>query len=223
MKMIGNQEWGMVIREPLAALDTSRIDAIALHHMASPTADIHEVEQWHLNQGWRAFGYNYWVAYDGTIYEGRGYQYMAAGVANQNDHITSIGFQGNYQSGLAGIELSPPMPDAQFNAGIDIIEWVMERVPTIQEIGGHDDFMATACPGDHFPLTEMRTLQKRGEAKKDMFPDVSETDYAYNHIKKLLDYGIVNGDENGNFNPDAFLTRRDAAIMIANALTYLGH
>lgn len=222
LTMISNNEWGMVINEPLQRLDINRIDAIALHHMASPTADIYEVERWHLNQGWRAFGYNYWVAYDGTIYEGRGYEYMAAGVASQNDHIISIGFQGNYQSGLPGIALSPPMPDQQFNAGIDIIRYLMQRVPNIKEIGGHDDFMATACPGDTFPLAEMQTLQKRGEAQRDMFTDVPQTDYAYQHIKKLFDYGIVNGDENGNFNPDEYLTRRDAAIMLANALTYIG-
>lgn len=222
MRLLSNTEWGMQIREPLKRIDTSQINAIALHHMASPTADIYEVERWHLNQGWRAFGYNYWVAFDGTIYEGRGYEYMAAGVANQNDHITSIGFQGNYQSGLEGVALSPPMPDTQFNAGVDIIRWIMERVPSIQQIGGHDDYMATACPGDTFPLAEMQTLQKREEVQKEMFQDVDETDYAYHHIKKLLEYGIVNGDESGSYHPDDFLTRRDAAIMVANALTYLG-
>ena len=36
-----------------------------------------------------------------------------------------------------------------------------------------------------------------------------------------LDFGIVNGDVNGNYKPDEYITRRDVAIMIANALTYL--
>ncbi len=58
--------------------------------------------------------------------------------------------------------------------------------------------------------------------KKEMFKDVKKDDYAYNHIKKLLDFGIVNGDVNGNYKPDEYITRRDVAIMIANALTYLG-
>lgn len=55
-----------------------------------------------------------------------------------------------------------------------------------------------------------------------VFPDVSENDYAYNQIKKLKDYGIVNGDENGNYNPDAMITRRDMAVIIANMLTFIG-
>ena len=57
---------------------------------------------------------------------------------------------------------------------------------------------------------------------KPMFKDVPENDSAFTHIKKLLDYGIINGDENGNFNPDQPATRRDVAVMIANTLTYLG-
>jgi hypothetical protein len=53
------------------------------------------------------------------------------------------------------------------------------------------------------------------------FKDI-ENHYAKKHIEKLLSYGIVNGDGNGNFNPDKPITRADAAIMVANALTYLG-
>ena len=55
-----------------------------------------------------------------------------------------------------------------------------------------------------------------------MFKDVPKTDYAYNHIKKLKDYGIVNGYTDGTFRPDATITRRDMAIIIANALTICG-
>ena len=163
MTIITNTDWGMKIRAPLQPLNLSRIDAIALHHMAHPTADIYEVQRWHLNQGWRAFGYNYWVGFDGKIYEGRGL-HMGAGVANQNDHIISIGFAGNYQSG-GGLDVNT-MSDAQFNAGVDIIKWVQKQVPGAKRIGGHGEFMATACPGDKFPLEEMKTLQKRGEKEE---------------------------------------------------------
>jgi len=220
MRIVSSKDWGMKIKSPLQPLNLSKVDSIALHHMAHPTADIYEVERWHLNQGWRAFGYNYWVAFNGTIYEGRGYQHMGAGVENQNDHIISIGFQGNYHSGTAGVALSPPMPDAQFNAGVELIQWLLGRVPTIKKIGGHRDFMATVCPGDRFPLAKIQSLKKRGEIK--MFKDVPENDYAYKHIQKLLEFGIVNGDGNGNFKPDEPVTRRDVAVMIANALRYLG-
>lgn len=55
-----------------------------------------------------------------------------------------------------------------------------------------------------------------------MFSDVKETDYAYKHIAALKKAGIINGDDQGLFNPAGVLTRRDAAVMIANALRYAG-
>lgn len=143
-----------IIKQPLQYLDLSKVDRIALHHMAHPTADVKTVEGWHINQDWRAIGYNFWVGFDGTVYEGRGFK-LGAGVENQNGHIISIGFQGDYHS------KDVRMPDAQFNAGVDIIKYVMEKVTSIKTIGGHGEFMATACPGRYFPLEEMKLLKKR--------------------------------------------------------------
>lgn len=154
-----------IIKEPLQYLNLSKVDAIALHHMAHPTADVKTVEGWHINQGWRAIGYNFWVGFDGTIYEGRGFK-LGAGVENQNGHIISIGFQGDYNS------KNVTMPDAQFNSGIDIIKYVMGNVQTIKTIGGHGNFMATDCPGKYFPLKEMKTLKKRGTKDFEKVSDI---------------------------------------------------
>lgn len=46
--------------------------------------------------------------------------------------------------------------------------------------------------------------------------------YAEEHIETLKSRGIVNGVGNGAFNPDGIITRADAAIIVANCLTYLG-
>lgn len=179
-----------IIKEPLQPLNLKKVDSIALHHMAHPTADVKTVESWHINQGWRAFGYNFWVAFDGTVYEGRGFN-KGAGVENQNDHIISIGFQGDYDTSYVD------MPDAQFNAGVDMIKYVLEKVPSITMTGGHKDFMATVCPGKHFPLNEMKTLKKRGS--KVIYYDTLEMcpDWAKPYVKKAIDNKYIIGDEQG--------------------------
>lgn len=200
-----------IIKQALQNLNLSKVDSIALHHMAHPTADVKTVESWHINQGWRAIGYNFWVGFDGTVYEGRGFK-LGAGVANQNGHIISIGFQGDYHS------KETKMPDAQFNAGIDIIKYVMEKVPTAKKIGGHGEFMATACPGKYFPLKEMKTLKKRGA--KDSFTDIANSLHK-NSINDLAKMGIVNGVGGGKFEPDRNITRGEAATMIRNAIRYV--
>lgn len=148
-----------IIKEPLQALNLKNVDAVALHHTAHPTAYVKTVEKWHINNGWRAIGYNFFVGLDGTVYEGRGFN-LGAGVENQNGHIISICFQGDYEN------TNREMPSEQFNAGIDIIKYVKEKVPTVKKIAGHKDFTATACPGKNFPLEEMKTLKKRVEKMK---------------------------------------------------------
>lgn len=53
------------------------------------------------------------------------------------------------------------------------------------------------------------------------FPDTANH-YADRHIQTLIAYGVVNGYEDGTFKPDTFVTRGQAAIMLANALTVVG-
>ena len=33
---------------------------------------LNKLESWHINKGWVAIGYNYWIGFDGKVYEGRG-------------------------------------------------------------------------------------------------------------------------------------------------------
>lgn len=199
-----------IIKQPLQYLNLAKVDSIALHHMAHPTADVKTVEGWHINQGWRAIGYNFWVGFDGNVYEGRGFN-LGAGVTGQNGHIISIGFQGDYHS------KDVKMPDVQFNAGVDIIKYVLEKVPSVREIGGHKDFMATACPGQYFPLKEMKTLKKRNI---DNFTDISES-YAREQINELFEMGIVKGNGKGEYKPKDKITREDMAIIARNIIRYI--
>lgn len=51
--------------------------------------------------------------------------------------------------------------------------------------------------------------------------DKSIADWAYTSVKILSDAKIINGDENGNFNPDDSATRAEAAQLIYNLLKYI--
>ena len=182
-----------IIKGRLTPLIPSKVIGLALHHMAT-NADIKTIERGHINQGWSAIGYNFWIAFDGTIYEGRGFN-QGAGVDKQNSTVISIGFQGDYHNKPVS------MPDEQFNAGIDIISYVKSKLPYIRKIGGHKDFMATACPGRYFPLDEMISGKKRevDEVKRyDWIKDMP--DWAKPTVEKLYNRGIIKGDENGALN-----------------------
>ena len=107
----------------------------------------------------------------------------------------------------------------------DLIKNIMLRrnIP-ITKVIRHYDVTGKICPAPMISESEWKRFKQMIEGKDEfkMFPDVKDDDYGYKHIKKLKEYGIVNGDENGNFNPDEKVTRRDAAIIAANVLTAVG-
>lgn len=138
----------IITKNELVPLDFTEVTKIAFHHMQNSTAGFEGVESWHLQRGFDAIGYNFWIDFSGNVYVGRGF-YKGAGVAHKNSYIISVGFQGNYQSPESH------MPDAQFNAGVELVKWLKERIPTITEVGGHGDFGQTDCPGKYFPLDKM--------------------------------------------------------------------
>lgn len=152
----------------LEPIDFNVINGIALHHMAHKTADHWEVEKWHHENGWIGIGYNYWIDKLGNILEARGL-HLAAGVKDNNYHLISIGFQGDYNEEKC-------MSTNQIIAGQKLISWLKTQLPNISTIAGHNNWNDTSCPGVYFPLsnfqnglqllrkgsngTEVRELQK---------------------------------------------------------------
>lgn len=179
-----------IITEPLTPLNLKKVDSVALHHTATD-ADVKTIEKIHIQKGWRAIGYNFFVAFDGTVYEGRGFN-LGAGVENQNGHIISVGFQGDFEN------TEREMPDAQFNAGLELLEYIKEKVSTVKKVGGHKEFAATACPGKYFPLSEMKKGKKRGGEEVKYYDTVNECPlWAREYVKKATEKGILKGDEKG--------------------------
>ncbi len=58
------------------------------------------------------------------------------------------------------------------------------------------------------------------DVEKSEFPDVWETHWAKLYINKAKKMGIINGDENGNFNPENNVTNEEVAKMLVNVLGY---
>lgn len=180
----------------LKPLDKNKIDAIALHHMAHPSAGPYEIDQWHKNNGWAGFGYGFFIAKDGTIYEGRGFNQNAA-VADHNGHIISIGFQGDYEN------VDKEMPVLQYNAGVDLIRWIMKQIPSIKVVHGHKYWNNTACPGKYFPLDKMIKDAFKDEVEKEQInwqeilrkvaDDPSGWEIAINALVLASENGMMNG------------------------------
>ena len=99
------------------------------------------------NMGYYMIGYNFYVRKDGTVYEGRPVWAIGANCYGQNNSSIGVCFEGNYDK-------ETEMPQAQFNAGVELIEYLKNKYG-ISEVNGHKYYYNTACPGRYFPLERM--------------------------------------------------------------------
>lgn len=63
-------------------------------------------------------------------------------------------------------------------------------------------------------------LSAEGGTEASAFPDVTPTHWAYAYICAAKDAGLVVGDENGFFNPEAHVTNEETVKMIVSLIGY---
>jgi len=177
---------------PRPRVRRSRTDTIVVHHLDAQW-DVRRVHADHLGRGWNGIGYNFHVAKDGTISEGRGSWYVGAHTEGFNSTTVGIGCEGQYHTA------DREMPDAQFNALVWLIKHLRGIFGDIP-IKGHRDLTATACPGQFFPLDELRRLELRGQNNEEevemRFNTIGEIrqrfgDDVADRISKAISDGVI--------------------------------
>lgn len=78
-----------------------RVEKLVQHHMSHPSWDIDQVHKYHRDSNkWAGIGYNYWIGFDGTIYEARGMHIGAHAGPNWNARSLGIGYQETFKGNL---------------------------------------------------------------------------------------------------------------------------
>ena len=131
---------------------------IIIHHAAANTASVYDIHNAHINRGWIGIGYNFYIRKDGTIYEGRGWNYVGTHTENYNSDSIGICCEGYYHNDEYGYTDSPTR--VQLRSLIELIAEVKTRY-NITSIGGHNDFNQTACPGNLFPKSMVITASAK--------------------------------------------------------------
>ncbi len=145
---------GLVFSGALTPISDPIIKLIQ-HHMAHSTATVYDVHRWHRDDnGWYGIGYNYWIAKNGEVYLGRGLNCGAHAGANWNYRTLGIGYQGHFEQ--------ESMTDAQVKSGALVnAKFLRDNNLNLSDIIGHNDVSATACPGRHFRMAELRQETER--------------------------------------------------------------
>lgn len=128
-------------------------DLIILHHAAG-SGSVEAVHAFHQNvRGWSGIAYNFYVRKDGTIWQGRGLEYVGGHSGSKYDS-RSVGIcaEGNFE-----IE---EMSAAQKQSLIELIAYVIGKYPNAKIIR-HKDIAATACPGRNYPFVEICDLARQ--------------------------------------------------------------
>lgn len=204
-------EWA----RPLTPLNLSSVSGIALHHMAHATAGMDLIHQWHLARGWKGFAYNYWIDFEGNVYECRGLNSGGGLFDPLNDTVLSVGFQGDYNT-------SKVMPKDQYDAGVDLIRHLKQQIPSIDVVHGHKHWQDnTSCPGKFFPLSEMITDSNKVDYDDLPIKDFEQVaSWAKEPVKKVVRAGIMIGDSHGYFKPTELITRQEVAVVIDRLLNF---
>ena len=133
---------------------------LILHHAAGSGLDAQTIHRMHRQNGWAGIGYHYYVRKDGRVYRGRPEDRVGTHTAHHNSDSIGVCFEGNFETESMG--------PAQFAAGAELLEEIRTRYPGLT-VYGHRDLNATACPGRHFPMEELKEESEMAKLTQEEF------------------------------------------------------
>lgn len=145
---------------------------VVIHHTATGnvveghTVDAERIGAWHEQRGFAAeyrghvytIGYHYVILPDGTVQAGRPEWMIGAHTYGYNDYL-GVCLVGNFDSRAnpSGSQQPARPTQAQMAALRELLGDLMTKYRLRPEdIHGHGELGATACPGDRFPMEELR-------------------------------------------------------------------
>ncbi len=180
--LIEQEVWREGLPAPEYQRATSVVQHVIVHHSAGSNTStdyenvVRNIYLFHtMDRGWSDIGYNYLIAQDGTIFEGR----SPGGQAVDRDNIRGAHFCGQ-NTGTMGIcllgnyETAVPT-EASLASLIHLTAWKVNKEnlnpfnkiphaanPSLDVIAGHRNGCATACPGANLyaRLEEIRLAVK---------------------------------------------------------------
>jgi hypothetical protein len=160
LEVRSRESWGA--KAPDGDLESHGIEVITIHHTARQQDDTpmeERLQRWqnyHQSIGFGDIAYHMVIAADGTVFQGREYQYVGSTRTSYDPMMhflpTIDGMFDEFWDSPNDDDEDPDGADnlstEQLQSLIDLLAWASSEFgvdPT--EIGGHRDHAATACPG----------------------------------------------------------------------------
>ena len=134
------------------------VEGVMLHNSGvSILQSVEVIHNYHKSKGWAGIGYHYYVRKDGSIYRGRLENMAGAHCPGVNSTSIGICAEGNFNE--------ETMSDVQKQAIVELIKDIKLRYD-IKWIKVHREILATSCPGENFPLEEIKNAVENGKDEK---------------------------------------------------------
>lgn len=148
-----------IIETNLEFMSLSKRDVtnrIILHHTGvSALQSVEVIHNYHKNTNkWAGIGYHFYVRKDGSIYRGRPEEMIGAHAYGANSDSIGICAEGNFNN--------ETMSKEQKNAMKELVAYLKEKY-NITKVQNHSDTISTSCPGDNFPLEEIKNAGENKE------------------------------------------------------------
>lgn len=130
------------------------------------------------------------------------------------------GTGGGGKASQTQFEYTPGGASASIFADVPVSHWAYERIKTLYSKGIIAGKTADRFyPEDSVTRAEFAKIIalaffKTNNAEPAIYADVTSGAWYYDYVTKLGGLGIILGDDRGCFNPDAPITRQDAAVII---------
>lgn len=170
---------------------------IVIHHSASSdSTTVENIQQWHYSRGWSGIGYHYVIDQQGVITQGRPEDTQGAHAYQDQNHEANTDGIGIC---VIGNFMDSRPTDKQLDSLVWLIQDIRTRYGDIPAIG-HRDVMATACPGNKFPLWE---VQRRVASPHEDKPSGTVKINLHGHIEDVPAVNV----EGSNYIPVRWLAR----------------
>lgn len=140
---------------------SNKPNRLILHHIEASKENgnirIEEVHEWHKNNGWAGIGYHFYINKKGEIYRGREENVIGAHAYKHNVDSLGIAVEGKYEF--------EQMPKVQKDAVEKLGKYLRQKYK-IETIQKHGDVVATNCPGNNYPFTDIVNEIKKEKLKE---------------------------------------------------------
>ena len=200
----------------------AKTNVIVLHHAAAHTCTAQQIDNWHKGNGWSGIGYHFFIRKDGSIYRGRPEWAVGAHASGRNSDTIGVCVEGNYEEEKTMPQtqknsvkeilryLKGKYPKAELKGHRDVgATGCPGKYYPLQEMKDYwnekkveDNAMTNEEKVKFNELVNVvsdlqTTIDKLANPMIYNYIDKNMPEYARPTIQKLVDKGILQGDENG--------------------------